>query len=208
MADPIKTDPTQPKPGMTTGKTPNQTSATPPGTAPSTEARDAARMAEETGAAASSRASELADTAKAEAGKLAASARARAETEVEGLKGQATSRIEETAEHIRNAGHEFGDESYQAQAADYLASNLSSAADFIRDQDLGSLTADVSSFARRNPAVFLSGAAVLGFALARMMKATERDHAPEYATARRTAPAPMPGQMPGQPRPIVSGYRR
>ena len=137
--------------------------------------KNAADMAKETRDAAESRASQLGDKARSEAHKLADQARSVADSKVEEARSYATSNIDRTADQIRNAGHEFGDDSYQARAADYLASNLGYAADVIRDKDLGSLADDVTMFARRNPGMFLGGAALLGFAVARMLKASERD---------------------------------
>ncbi len=113
---------------------------------------------------------------KTEAAGLADHARDLADGKFEEGKAEATSRIDRTAEQIRNAGQEFGDDSYQAQAAEYLASNLSQAAEMIRGKDLGDLVGDVTLFARRNPALFLGGAALLGFAAARMMKASDTGH--------------------------------
>ncbi|CUH38953.1 hypothetical protein JSE7799_01672 [Jannaschia seosinensis] len=167
--------------------------------------QDAQKAADEATERAKSATGKAKEAAQAEAQHLTEKARAMAEEQVEGIKNQATSRIDETADHIRNAGHEFGDDSYQAQAADYLASNLSQAADFIREQDLGTLSDDVSEFARRNPALFLGGAALAGFALARMIKATDRDGQYRYdydnIPARR-APVPAPRhEAPYEPRP-------
>lgn len=134
----------------------------------------AREMAEDTASAARSRAAELGERAKAEARGLGDQALGMAEAKVDEAKGYATSEIDRQAESIRNAGREFGDDSYQARAADYLASNLQQAADVIRSKDLGTMVDDISTFARRNPGVFLGGAAVLGFAAARLLKATER----------------------------------
>lgn len=142
---------------------------------PIEETRD---MAEQTGDAAISRASRLKENAKAEASRLADEARATAEARVDGLKQEATHRIDDTAGNIRDAGRAFGADSYQAQAADYLADSLLEAADRIRAQDLDSVAREARDFARRNPAVVLGGAALLGFAAARMLKASEgRDRA-------------------------------
>ena len=131
-------------------------------------------MADETAEAAKSRASQLGDKAKAEARDLGDQARNMAEAKVDEAKGYATAEIDRQADSIRAAGREFGEDSYQAQAADYLASNLTHAADVIRSKDLGTMVDDLSMFARRNPGLFLGGAAVLGFAAARLLKATER----------------------------------
>lgn len=117
---------------------------------------------------------DLKSKAKAKGSSLADQAYDAADSKLEEGKAEAISQIDRTAEQIRNAGHEFGDDSYQAQAAEYLASNLSQAADMIRNKDLGAIVDDVTLFARRNPALFLGGAALLGFAAARMMKASDR----------------------------------
>lgn len=162
----------------------------------------AAEMAAETTSAAKDRASDLKSKAKAEASKLADQARSVADDRVEDAKDYATSNIDRTADQIRDAGRQFGDDSYQAQAADYLASNLSQAADMIRRQDLGSLAEDLTSFARRNPAVVLGGAALLGFAAARMLKASERSSVDDRfeEPARGVAHTPYD-------RPMPRGYR-
>ncbi len=112
-------------------------------TASSGSGKSAQQMADETKRAVADEAAGLTAKAKAQAAGLASRAQGMADDKLDEYKDQATSRIEETAEHIRNAGHEFGDDSYQAQAADYLASNLTRAADMVRNQSLGSLTDDV-----------------------------------------------------------------
>ncbi|WGH79468.1 hypothetical protein [Jannaschia ovalis] len=138
--------------------------------------KSAAEIAEETGAAAKDRAGQLSDKAKAQAAKAAEKARGMADAKAEEAKSYATGEIDRTAEQIREAGRQFGAESYQSQAADYVAQNLSQAADHIRDKDLGDVVDDVSRFARRNPALFLGGAALLGFGVARLMKASSDGH--------------------------------
>ena len=143
-------------------------------TSPKASDKTAGQMMDETKKAVGDEAASLSGKAKAQASNLASQAHDMADSKLDEIKSTATSRMEETATHIRNAGHEFGDDSYQAQAADYLATNLTRAADMVRNQSLGSLTDDVSRFARQNPAMFLGGAALLGFAAARLMKASER----------------------------------
>ena len=136
--------------------------------------KSAGDMAKETGDAAKSRAAELADSAKAQAGSMAEKGKSLAYDKADEFKGQASSEIERTADHVRAAGREFGEDSYAAQAADYLASSLSDAAGAIRSRDMDDVLSELNNFARRNPAVFLGGAALLGFAAARMFKASER----------------------------------
>lgn len=134
--------------------------------------KSASDMAEETGEAAKERAERLRDKAKAEASKAADQARGMADAKAEEAKSYATGEIDRTAEQIRDAGRQFGEDSYQAQAADYVAQNLGQVSDVIRDKDLGDVLDDMSRFARRNPALFLGGAALLGFGVARLMKAS------------------------------------
>ena len=126
-------------------------------------------------------ASDIADKARSNAETLAAKARTAAESKVEEAAARTRSAIDEKAASLRSASSSFEPGSYEAQAADYVAANLSRAADFVREQDFSTLTNDVTRFARQNPAIFLGGAAVVGFALARMLKASESDHVPHYA---------------------------
>ncbi len=151
--------------------TPKTPGSKTPGTSTDPSAKTSANDVKATAADA---AGDIKSKAKAEASSLADKAYDVADSKLQEGKSEATSRMDRTAEQIRNAGQEFGDDSYQAQAAEYLASNLTQAADMIRGKDLGELVDDVTEFARRNPALFLGGAALLGFAAARMMKASER----------------------------------
>jgi hypothetical protein len=142
--------------------------------------------AKATAAAARDRAEELSDEARDKAQGFAASAKDKAakmaESRVNGVKDQAAGQIDEAADRVRAAGADLSDEDgYPAQAADYLADNLAQAAAALRDADMGSMLDDATHFARRNPAMFLGGAALLGFAAGRLMKASNRDHEDTYA---------------------------
>ncbi|MBM2576024.1 hypothetical protein JQC91_06885 [Jannaschia sp. Os4] len=143
-------------------------------------AADAKQAAAETGAAAKARASELSEKAKAEAAALADRAKSTASETAHGYKDQAASVVDEQASALRSAGREFGEDSYQARAADYLADGLSEAATVIRDRDFSTMMDDVEGFARRNPALFLGGAALLGFVGARLLKASDRGPRYDY----------------------------
>lgn len=182
------------------------------GTSADKSAKD---MAQETKDAAAARASELTERARHEAAGLGDKAKGMAAEKAEEAKGYATSEIDRQAESLRAAGREFGEDSYQAHAADYLARNLSQAADMIRDKDMSSLVDDVSLFARRNPALFLGGAALLGFAAVRLMKATERTGSSrswQDDDARFAAPSPgianTPYGQPAQPARPNGGFQQ
>jgi hypothetical protein len=86
----------------------------------------------------------------------------------------AASTASEQAKRFRQAGESFDEESFAHAATERLADNLSAAARSIRSTDLGHLSDDIASFARRQPLVFFGGAALLGFAAGRMVKASER----------------------------------
>ncbi|SDY74352.1 hypothetical protein SAMN05444004_10323 [Jannaschia faecimaris] len=116
---------------------------------------------------------DLGTQARAKAEKLADQAKVAAGAKADDVKDKAGHRISDTADTIRNAGREFGADSYQAYAADYLADSLNKAAERIRTHDLEGVALEASAFARRNPAVVLGGAALLGFAAARLLKASD-----------------------------------
>jgi hypothetical protein len=176
-------------------------------------------MAGETKDAAAERAGELSSEARGKAEEVREYAREAAEERFRQGKDYASSEVEAQAARLRAAGSEWGDDSYPAQAAGYLADGLSQAADAIREQDLNGLMDDVTQFARRNPGMFLGGAALLGFAIARVMKASERaehddrryassGYGPRYdAYERRDFDAPAPG-VANTPydRPVGRGY--
>ncbi|MEM7730526.1 MAG: hypothetical protein AAF311_14870 [Pseudomonadota bacterium] len=150
-------------------------------------------MVQETKEAATARAAELAEKAKAEAQSVGERAKGVAADGAEQAKSYASEQIGRQAETLRTAGREYGEDSYQAAAADYLATNLTQAADVLRQKDMGSLLADVNLFARRNPALFLGGAALLGFGIARLMKASEPTTHRSVEHRDRRFDAPQPG---------------
>ena len=121
------------------------------------------------------------DEAKAEAGKLAEQARRRAELAADEYKARAADQGQSMAARLRAAGHEFGDGSLPDRYVGRMADSLSDAADAFARKDLGTLIADTAGLARRNPAAFVGGAALLGFAIARFLKASSRE--PDYYTA-------------------------
>ncbi|MFQ6551811.1 hypothetical protein AAD018_005620 [Aestuariibius insulae] len=69
----------------------------------------------------------------------------------------------------------------QQRTLDEIARGLTDASTALHTKTIGELATDLSQFARRNPALFLSGAAVLGFAATRF--------------ARASSPAVVPGRI-------------
>lgn len=101
-------------------------------------------------------------------------AKERAAEEARHAREAAAETARETAEEMREAGEAFDPDSFARQITDRVAEDLSHAAQSMRSADLGNLADDLSDFARRQPALFYGGAALLGFAAARMLKASER----------------------------------
>ncbi len=101
-------------------------------------------------------------------------ARERAAEEARHAREAAADTAREKAEQVRDAADSFDAESFARQITERIADDLGQAARTVRGADMGSVADDLSDFARRQPALFYGGAAVLGFAAARMLKASER----------------------------------
>jgi len=81
--------------------------------------------------------------------------------------GNFTDALHETGNQLRQSGQGvFGG------YADSLAGQVDRAVGYLRDNDVDDLTAQVESFARKQPALFIGGAFVLGIALARFLKSS------------------------------------
>lgn len=85
----------------------------------------------------------------------------------EGLADQ----IEDLADTVQRSGQQFaGKQDWIAQAIDGGAQELTSLAQALRQNDLGSLLSQVQSFAKRQPGVFVGASLAAGFAIARLGK--------------------------------------
>ncbi|ETX28952.1 hypothetical protein [Roseivivax isoporae] len=121
--------------------------------------------------------------------------------QMESAKGGIASELAGLARALRAAAGELTPGSIQERGFDQMAGGLDSAADTVRDRDLGQLADDISGMARRNPIGFLGGAALLGFAATRFAKASSRHggtvdatvDAPSHAGA-TTEPATVPAE--------------
>jgi hypothetical protein len=104
-------------------------------------------------------------------------ARDRAGEEARHARETAAGTTKETADQVREAGEAFGEDSFARAATDRVAEQLDQAARTMREADLRGVGDDLTAFARRQPLLFFGGAALLGFAAARLLKASERaDH--------------------------------
>ncbi|MEQ6204883.1 hypothetical protein ABMC88_17725 [Sulfitobacter sp. HNIBRBA2951] len=96
-----------------------------------------------------------------------------AERKAEALRDDAAARVSNAADAADAAANTFDPDSLQARAAQQVADQVEGIAQQLRTADLGSVAHEVSSFARKNPALFIGGAALLGFAATRFLKARD-----------------------------------
>jgi len=94
-----------------------------------------------------------------------------AEKRADALRDAALDQATNAASAADAAAAEFGSDSLQARAAHQIADQVERVANRLRASDLSSVTRDVTTFARENPALFIGGAALIGFAATRFLKA-------------------------------------
>jgi len=99
--------------------------------------------------------------------------RTEAERAAENLRDSAFDQATNAANAAEAAASEFDANSLQARAAHQVADQVEVLANRLRTTDLNSITRDVSTLARNNPALFIGGAALLGFAATRFLKARD-----------------------------------
>ena len=126
------------------------------------------------------RSSTTIDEAKRHAADLAEAAKDAAKSTAHDHAGVLRDRVAEKAENTANAAnaaaYEFDPRSLQAEAVRQIAGTFDDIAERIRQSDIETLATHTSNFARRNPALFVSAAAIAGFAVTRFLKA--RDERP------------------------------
>ncbi|WP_174278308.1 hypothetical protein [Sphingomonas bacterium] len=107
---------------------------------------------------------------------LAGQARQALTGALDGQKGAAADMVEQLAQTVKRSGEQFeGQQDWIASAIGRGAQELNALAGTLRDKDLGDLSAEMGSFARRQPALFVAASAAAGFALARIGKIAAAD---------------------------------
>jgi hypothetical protein len=87
--------------------------------------------------------------------------------------GRASSMLDHIADALDKASQDLrSQEAPVADVAKMASSQLRGAADYVRDADLDSLRESAMDFARRQPALYLGGAMVLGLMASRFLKAS------------------------------------
>jgi hypothetical protein len=118
--------------------------------------------------------SEVTDQVKEQAVQLKDKVAETATGKLEDQKTQATSGLGNVSEAIRQTGQQLrsNDQEAIAQYIDRAATQLDQFTGYLRSRDMRQIVGDVEAFARREPALFLGGAFVLGLFGARFLKSS------------------------------------
>ena len=162
----------------------------------------------EAGRTAENEARKLGADARQEARKLQDKASEAVRSRAEDAKDTMAEEVSSVGKAFRTASGELRDGSAQEQLFSTMADGLADFADSVRGRSVSELVHEVSDFGRRNPAAFLGGAALLGFAAVRAARASQRDGTP--ASRPGTAPqqkAAATGAAPPSPAPATPSTR-
>ena len=102
-------------------------------------------------------------------------ARDEADRRVQAASGRAADEVAQHADAAEEAAAHYPEDSLPNEALSRVSGFLEDTARGLRDTDLEQVTGEVRRFARRNPVAFVAGAAAVGFAAARLLRASERD---------------------------------
>jgi hypothetical protein len=160
-----------------------------PGTSPretggSTQAGQATEQAKQQG-------QQLAGQARQQAGELANRGTEQVKSQLANQKHDASQRLtpiqtalRETAEQLRNQG-----QGSVSQYADTAADQVERFSSYLRETDVDEIMDEARGFARRRPALFLGGAAALGFFGTRFLKSSSSQ---EQETSAGNVPSTRP----------------
>ncbi len=116
-------------------------------------------------------------SARDEAAELASNIRTAsqnvAEEHAQKARDAAASEVDRFASAADAAADELHPDSLQNQALQQVAHSLEDFASKMKDSDIETLTASASEFARKNPLLFVGGAAFAGFLVTRFLKAKD-----------------------------------
>lgn len=139
--------------------------------APSSAAEDLKRTAQH--------AKETAGTAMADVREGVAQGTARVKQEAaartESAKASLAEELTATADALGSAAREMEGHSLQRNLLSQASEGLTSVSRAIEGKSVGDIVSDLAAFGRRNPVVFLGGATLAGFALARLAQASAPD---------------------------------
>jgi len=119
-------------------------------------------------------AGQVADQAQQAVGQVADQARQQVSSRLAGQKDRAAEGLSSVAQALRQTGQQLREQDQQTVTPyiDRVASQVEQLSSYLQRNDLGQLIDDVENFARRQPALFLGGAFVLGLLGARFLKSS------------------------------------
>jgi hypothetical protein len=109
--------------------------------------------------------------------------------------GSFTDALMHTGDQLRQSG-----EGVFGGYAESIADRVDHVATYLRENDIDDLTAEVESFARKQPVLFIGGAFVIGIAIARFLKSSQSG-----GTSKSTSSASVPGYASTLPTPASAG---
>lgn len=117
---------------------------------------------------------QVTDQAQQAAGQVADQARQQVSSRIAGQQDRAAEALTGVAQALRQTGRQLREQDQQAVTGyiDSAASQLERVSNYLKHNDLGQVIDDVERFARRQPALFLSGTFVLGLLGARFLKSS------------------------------------
>ncbi|WP_299694486.1 hypothetical protein [uncultured Tateyamaria sp.] len=92
---------------------------------------------------------------------------------VEAVRDRAAAQVQTTSDAAEAAASAFHPGSVQAEAVQHVADRIEGFAHNLRTTDVRTSLQSVNTFARENPVLFVAGAALLGFAATRFLKARD-----------------------------------
>lgn len=122
--------------------------------------------------------------AKSVMGNAMSDLKAASSAKADEMRGMVAEEGQRMASNLRDAAHQGGG-GVQAKVLETMANGVSAVSDQLAEHDLRELVDDVTSFARRNPAIFIAGAAMAGIVLARLAARAGR-HAQDSDGGRQT----------------------
>lgn len=184
-------------------------------------------MSQSTGSAGTSTTPSLSDATqqvKQDVTQATSSLRDQATTQANNQLDMVAQTVDEVAQAIHQVGEQLrsNQQGTFAEYADRAAEQLDLLKRYLQDHDIREIVDDVTNYARRQPAIFLTGAFALGLLASRFLKSnpTQANPSRVSATGPMAAPqaspnsatfttprAPLPGQVSGMPNmPPYHGY--
>jgi hypothetical protein len=120
------------------------------------------------------------EQAKEQAGQLADQARTQVTSRISGQKERAAEGLGSMAQALRQTGQQLRDQDQSGvtQYVDQAAEQVERLSNYLRQNEVGDLVNDVERFARRQPALFISGAFTIGLLAARFLKSSSPQSQP------------------------------